>query len=334
MARPLIPSNEDPVLDSGWGPTPVDPSATTTASTPAEVATATQATQAANEAERAAIAASQLTPPPFGVPIVNQGGFVSSAWIPWITKVYRRIGSSDSLTPDELSMLDAFSSSMGIGAAGGASSVDQVDLFGGGPVQVQGLLESLYLLLDPWAARFDRVVWDDWNLARDFTPVAGAGVPARNAFQGNIVKDQFAVGDAIQWQSAEALHDWKEGTDLEVHLHWALGGANDLTVRGVKWEIEWTACNPLESGVSPTAFPATSTQSAEFTIPASQPDRTHRVGTIYTIPAGTLKVGAQILIRLKRIAAAGTAPAADPFLISFGIHYQSDTRGSRTTFSK
>jgi len=353
MPLPLVPSGDDN-LDTGWGVVPVDPAGISTPAnpvTPEQTAAVTQATQTANEVQRAAAAVSQLGPPPFGVPFVAQGGFVSQAWQPWITKLYRRIGSADSLTPDELSLLDAFSGGLG-GPSVTSLQPDLLDAFAqmpgtspneaarlleafpSQPRAIQGLLESLYLLLDGGAPQAERVVWNDWNLVRDFTPLAGAGVPPRNAFQGNIVKDQFGINDAIQWQSIEALHDWKEGTDFEAHVHWALGSANDLTVRGVKWEIEWTACNPLESGVAPTAFPATTIQSAEFSVSASQPDRTHRVGTIFVIPAGTLKIGAHLLVRLKRIAAAATAPAADPFLISFGVHYQSDSRGSRSTFFK
>jgi len=349
MPLPLIKGDED-IGDAGWGAPAVDPSVAATPTTP-EAAAATQATQTANEVERATIAVTQLNPPPFGVDIVP-GFKLTPTWMSWITKLYRRIGSADSLTPDELALLDAFSGGMDlpgqVGQAQGlmdafpamsAGRQDEamarlMEAFGPTPGQMSGLLESLYLLLDAGAPKVEPVVWNDWNLVRDFTPNAGAGVPPRNPFQGNIVKDQFAVNDAIQWQSVEALHDWKEGTDFEAHVHWALGGANDLTVRGVKWEIEWTACNPVESGVAPTAFPATTTQSAEFTIPASQPDRSHRVGTVFVIPSGTLRVGAHILIRLKRIAAAGTAPAADPFLISFGLHHQADTRGSRSIYSK
>jgi len=178
-------------------------------------------------------------------------------------------------------------------------------------------------------------VWNDWNLTRDFTPNAGVGVPVRNALVGNIVKDQFAVNDALQYQSAELLHDWKEGTDMQVHIHWATGGLNNATVRGVKWEIEYTVCNILESAVAPYAYTAAVTQSLEFSIPAAQPDRTHRISTIYTIPASTLRIGAQLMIRLKRIASVtNVAPADDPFVISFGVHYEADTVGSRTVSAK
>jgi hypothetical protein len=180
----------------------------------------------------------------------------------------------------------------------------------------------------------DAKVWNDWNLVRDFTPLAGAGVPVRNALVGGIVKDQFAVNDALQFQSVELLHDWAEGSDVEVHVHWALGATNDATVRGVKWQVEYTICNPVEAGGSPTAFSTSTTASQEFAVPAGQADRSHRVGTIVVIPGTGLKVGAHLEMVLKRIAATNPAPAADPFLISFGVHYQSDTLGSRETFIK
>jgi len=178
-------------------------------------------------------------------------------------------------------------------------------------------------------------IWNDWNLSRDFTPTAGAGVPVRNVLVGNIVKDQFEVNDALQYMSTELLHDWKEGSDMQVHVHWATGGLNDATVRGVKWEIEYTVCNPLESGVAPTVFPATLTQSIEASIAAAEPDRTHRITTIFTIPGATLKIGGQLLMRLKRIASVtNPAPAANPFVISFGVHYEADTIGSRSVTTK
>lgn len=178
-------------------------------------------------------------------------------------------------------------------------------------------------------------VWNDWNLVRDFTPVAGVGVPLRNALVGNLVKDQFLVGDSLQYQSTELLHEWKEGSSLQVHIHWATGGLNDATVRGVKWEIEYSITNPLEQGSGLNTYTVVGTSSLEFTIPANQANRMHRVGTITTIAGANLFIGAQLIIRLKRIAAVSNpAPAADPFVISFGVHFEKDTLGSRETFAK
>lgn len=190
-------------------------------------------------------------------------------------------------------------------------------------------------LSDPLPTGNHLTLWNDWNLSRDFTPNAGAGVPVRNTLVGNIVKDQFAVNDALQFMSAETLHDWKEGTDMSVHVHWADGGLNNATVRGVKWEIEYAVCNPVEGGFGATAYTATVTGSSELTIPANEPDRTHHVSHILTIPGTSLRIGAHIIARVKRIASVtNVAPVNDPFLISFGIHYEADTRGSRSMFTK
>jgi hypothetical protein len=46
------------------------------------------------------------------------------------------------------------------------------------------------------------------------------------------------------------------------------------------------------------------------------------------------KIGAQLKMRLKRIASAGTAPTGNPFGLQVGCHYQADTIGSRTVSGK
>ena len=306
---------------------------------------------------------------------LDNTGFFTSPWVQWFSQtVYSSINSNvasdtiplmsstlgaigtslayareDHKHPSDTSKLDIGATAVDSDALGGVPAVGYARLTGAvftgpisGPSATFGLgkfgTSTDYTGFEADGTlkmNGNATVWNDWNLSRDFTPTAGAGVPARNTLVGNIVKDQFAVNDALQYMSTELLHDWKEGSDMEIHIHWATGGLNDATVRGVKWEVEYTVCNPLESGVAPTVFPATVTQSLEFSIPAAQPNRTHRVSTIYTIPGSTLKIGAQLLMRLKRIASVtNTAPAANPFVISFGVHYEADTLGSRTVAGK
>ncbi len=157
----------------------------------------------------------------------------------------------------------------------------------------------------------------------------GTGRPTLASFVGNLKEFQFAVNDFADLTPIELLHDWKEGSEIEFHLHWATGGANNATVRAVKWEIEYSIAN-MGTG----AFATSTVISLESTIPASEAARTHHytsVGT-YTMTGG--HIGSQIAFRVKRIAASGTAPAANPFLLSIGIHYEIDTLGSRTKTAK
>lgn len=289
---------------------------------------------------------------------LDSNGFFTSPWVQWFSQiVYSSINSV--VASNEIPLMSSTLGAIGTSLAYAredhkhpsdtskldASEAVKFALLSGanftGPISAPsgwfGTSANRTLFEDDGTLKMEgeAIVWNDWNLVRDFTPTAGAGVPARNTLVGGILKDQFAVNDALQFQSAELLHDWKEGTDVEVHVHWDTGGLNNATVRGVKWQIEYSVCNPIESGVLPYTRTATVTQSAEFVIAANEADRTEHVGTIYTIPGSTLKIGAQLIMVLKRIASVtNPAPVADPFLISFGVHFQSDTLGSRTVWGK
>ena len=104
---------------------------------------------------------------------------------------------------------------------------------------------------------------------------------------------------------------------------------NNATVRGVKWEIEAAWANMLMAGGT-TVMTATGAQSSETSIAANQPALTHRYTSIYSFTPTGGKIGAQVSFRIKRIASVtDVAPAANPFLLSVGIHYQIDTVGSR-----
>ncbi len=181
--------------------------------------------------------------------------------------------------------------------------------------------------------RFDgrATVWNDIFAALD-PKTTGAGKPTLRAFSGNINQYTMAVNDITEVAAAEFLHDWKEGSAIELHVHWATRGV-DTTIRAVKWEISYTWANIL-GDPAPTAFAAAATASAETQIPANTPDKTHiRTSVITFTPVGG-KINANILLSLKRIASAGTAPTNDPWVLMVGIHYERDTVGSRTTSTK
>ena len=156
--------------------------------------------------------------------------------------------------------------------------------------------------------------------------IPGADFPTWTAFSGNINLYQFDVGDNLEPHATEITHQYKEGEDLEMHIHWATGGT-DIDARAVKWEVEYVIASPGE------AFSG-ATVSAEAVIPANTPDRTAFVTTIATINGSALKIGAYIVSRVKRIASTGTAPTADPFGIAIGFHTQMDTLGSRQMYIK
>lgn len=156
----------------------------------------------------------------------------------------------------------------------------------------------------------------------------GAGSPTRRQVGGNIYKFTMAVNDVCEIDAAEFLHDWKEGSAIEVHVHWATRGANNSTARGVKFEVDYSWANMGD------AYPAVQTLTQEGPIAALAPDLLHTYTTIGTITPTGGKIGGNIILSLKRVTSVATAPANDPWVMMVGIHYESDTLGSRTISGK
>jgi hypothetical protein len=173
------------------------------------------------------------------------------------------------------------------------------------------------------------------DLALPIVPrTTGVGRPTLATFSGNIREFTMAVGDVTDVNATELLHFWKEGSTIELHVHWATNGTNNATVRGVKWEIDFTWANMQAAGGT-TAFAGVSTQSAETSIAANEPDKTHKYTSVYTFTPTGGKIGAYLCMSLKRIASVtNVAPASNPWILAVGCHISCDTNGSPNIGSK
>lgn len=105
MPQRLVRVAEDP--GSVWGAPALDPSVAVTPSDPV-AETVTQATQTSNEQERAALATSQLPPPPFGSPVVDARGMITRPWMGYILKDYQRGGGSSVTSATDMDVLTEF----------------------------------------------------------------------------------------------------------------------------------------------------------------------------------------------------------------------------------
>jgi len=164
----------------------------------------------------------------------------------------------------------------------------------------------------------------------------GIGQPTLRTLDGDIRKYTMAVNDIYDIDCPELLHCWEEGSGFEVHIHWATRGLNDATARGVKFKIEGLWSNIKGKG-SPESFVAMtgSPFSSEKQIPANEPDLTYYNHSIFSYTPVGGKIGACLLLSLKRIASVNNiAPANDPWILMVGIHIKKDTSGSRTTTNK
>ena len=178
----------------------------------------------------------------------------------------------------------------------------------------------------------DQPVYDDLPPMPIVNTQLGGSAPSLDTFIGDIKQYTFGVGNFV-FGASELTHKYKEGTDLDIHVHWTNNGV-DGSDRGVKWQVTYSVSNA--DGVAPfaSAFPAQIVVSAETTVPALTPDRSHILGDLGTISGAGLKIGAYIVWKLERIAAAGTDPSGDPYALAQGFHAQMDTTGSRQEYVK
>jgi len=176
----------------------------------------------------------------------------------------------------------------------------------------------------------------------------GTGEANFDTFVGGIKNLKFLVGDFVAFQNTEAPHDYKEGSEIEIHLHWAI---NQAMIAGdkVKWNLELAFANPI-NGVNtgtifcdpatPTVF-GTKTIEIEYTSPVGgAPAGSYIYSTFGTVSAtdmANVKIGAGFIGVLTRVAksAGGTDPATGcVYGLNLGIHYEVDTIGSRQRGTK
>jgi hypothetical protein len=187
-------------------------------------------------------------------------------------------------------------------------------------------------------------LWDDYGTPRAFgratvwkdmvfplvQKTTGPGNPNFTEFNGNLVKPQFAVNDALQLESSEVFHEWMEGSTGDIHAH-ITSMTNVNAARGIKLEVEYSYVARVD-GTKQWIAPVT--VSAELTVPANTPALTEFVLPIANLTVEDGMVGGQICMRVKRIASVGTAPATDPFLTQVGVHLECNTGGSDARFTK
>jgi len=158
----------------------------------------------------------------------------------------------------------------------------------------------------------------------------GTTKPDLVAFNGTtLYQQQFSPNDEVHGNT-EITHEYKEGTDIEVHIHWAPGGTNN-NARGVKWQFDYQIAN-----INGT-FTVGSTLSVDVTLDANVTAFTHHVSAMTAkIPGSGVTIGSHILWRIKRVATTHVngAPTTDPFGIALGMHVEIDTMGSRDWYAK
>lgn len=157
-------------------------------------------------------------------------------------------------------------------------------------------------------------------------PVTGMGVggtiPAMTAVTGNINTYGFQTGDYL-YGAFEIQHDYLEGSDLYVHIHWAPTTTN---TGNCIFEFEYTLANV--NATLPGSTTISETQAG------SGVALRHQLAEFTTVISGVgRKIGDIVAFRIYRTAAGNTFTGL-ALMFSLGIHYQMDVTGSNQRTSK
>jgi len=172
-------------------------------------------------------------------------------------------------------------------------------------------------------------VFEDLQFTIHTGKVPASNFPTWETFTTNTGAYAFSVDDYINCESNEIFHCWKEASTGNLHLHFSIKtiqntGAN----RFAKFTI-WLTMADTNGVFTETSY------TAEYTIPTATAALTHLYLDMGDIDLSTYKIGAQIVPRVKRIAATGgTEYADDVYIHQVGIHLEKDTMGSRNELTK
>jgi len=177
-------------------------------------------------------------------------------------------------------------------------------------------------------------VFDDIQFKISSGKVSATNAPTWSAFGPYLSEYSFATDDFIDLAAEEFVHEWKEGSPVELHIHWATGSTDYIAGDRVQWKVCYSWCN-MTTTAPHNSFTNFVNVYVEHVFSTTVTARSHIYSSFGSFtPTGGL-IGAQIKVRLYRIAkTAGTNPSSNPYPLQIGMHYQKDTLGSRTTTGK
>jgi len=136
-------------------------------------------------------------------------------------------------------------------------------------------------------------------------------------FDGNATTEQL-------YGCFELMHGYKEGSVLHPHLHWMPSSANTGNVR---WQMEYFITKSFGVAISTSTTLAVSSSATGTAW--------KEVFTDFPEISGTnLKIGNQFCFRLFRVPTGVDTYADDAVVMTVGIHYEQNSLGSASEFTK
>lgn len=183
----------------------------------------------------------------------------------------------------------------------------------------------------------DATTWDDLTVYPEATSRGGSNSPTAAKFKDNGSGSQgvflwwFAAGSEQEvYFQVQMPHSYKVGTTLYPHVHWTTTTTTPTTTN-VVWRLEYTIMS-FGGNFGNTSTTTTSTVVGE-TAPSGVGQ--HLISSLGTIDGTNVGISTFIVCRLYRQVGHVDDTFVDPAgLLGFDIHYERDTQGSRSAFTK
>lgn len=172
-------------------------------------------------------------------------------------------------------------------------------------------------------------VWDDMRTpANEARAVAGQEATFVSYKSGVVLSFSTSSDNAIAF-NAQLPHTYKEGSDIEFHIHYALPTAGaGAGVENIKWDFTYSWSNIDD------AIPDATTVNKTFDVQAKSAN-THYLGEIAGTISGTgKKVSSMLICSLMRDISVSDDYADVVYIMEVDFHFQVNTLGSSTETAK
>jgi hypothetical protein len=165
--------------------------------------------------------------------------------------------------------------------------------------------------------------WDDLRFPAQALKLSGVKPPAWTAYKGSQVlafSDQAVIGnEEYIYFVVQITHDYKEGSDIVPHIHWA---GEDNTAGNVYWRFtySWANINAV--------FPA---ETPIYSVGANGITDNHNYATFTALTGSGKSISSMLLCSLSRYSsnALDTFNAKLAYLLEIDFHIQKEGLGSR-----
>lgn len=176
---------------------------------------------------------------------------------------------------------------------------------------------------------FNNAIWDDLPIASKLR--FGANAPTLDDLRPNIKLLKFSPNVMNEvFASVQLPHDYKEGTDVKIHVHWAHNSAVNDGHFVFIIESSWA-----NTGAPGDVIPSTN-QTVITGIQVLGADQyKNQIKSLVTLTGTGKKISSEIFLKLFRDPNnPDDTSTSGIFLIEFDAHYQKDSNGSVNEITK